>query len=110
MKQERTTVVVLTTVADEQTGERIARTLVEERLAACVSRAALRSTYRWQGVIEDAQEALLIIKSFDDLCPKLERRLSELSSYEVPEFIVVRAGQVGAAYLQWMIDSCPSDA
>ena len=109
MKQERTPIVVLTTVADEQAGERIARTLVEERLAACVSRTPVRSTYRWQDGIEESPEALLVIKSFGDLCPRLERRLSELSSYEVPEFIVVQAAQVGAPYLEWMIDSCRSD-
>ncbi|RMF25258.1 MAG: divalent-cation tolerance protein CutA [Deltaproteobacteria bacterium] len=110
MSQERTAVVVLTTVADEETGDRIARTLVEEHLAACVSRTKVRSTYRWRGKLEDDSEALLVIKSFEDLCPRLERRLAELSSYEVPEFIVLDARGVGASYLAWMSESCPPRA
>ncbi len=97
---------MLTTVADETIAERTARTLIDEGWAACVSRLSVRSTYQWKGAVEDAGESMLVIKTFADLTEGLERRLAELSSYEVPEFIALEASHVAAPYLGWMHESC----
>ena len=94
--------VVLTTTANPEEAERIARTLVEERLAACATLVpSVRSIYRWEGKIEDAQETLLLIKTGTEQLAALEARLLALHSYETPEFLVIdTAGSV--AYLKWM--------
>ena len=85
---------------------KIARSLVEERLAACVNIVGpVRSFYRWRGAIEDEQEYLLIIKSRDQLFPKLERRVREQHSYEVPEIVAVAIARGSKPYLDWLIDS-----
>lgn len=104
---QRTLVVVLTTLATEEQAERVARTLVEERLAACVNRLAVRSTYRWKAKVEEDIECLLVIKTAEDLLEGLERRVGELSSYEVPEFVVLGASATSDSYLAWLLESCP---
>src|SRR5690554_2158316 len=66
----------------------IARTLVERRVAACVTlMPEARSTYRWQGTIEQAEETVLMIKTSAELWPELEAAVAELHPYEVPELI-----------------------
>ncbi len=96
-------VVVLSTAPDEAEAARLARVLVEERLAACVSRApGLKSVYRWEGAVEDADEILLIIKTHARRAPDLTRRLRELHPYEVPEILVVPVAAGLASYLDWI--------
>jgi periplasmic divalent cation tolerance protein len=86
--------------------ERIARTLVEEKLAACVNMVGpVHSIYRWRGAIEQAKEHLLIIKTRQRLYPQLERRVRELHSYEVPEIIALAPTAGLRPYLEWIIDS-----
>lgn len=103
----RTLVVVLTTVSDDAEAERVSRTLVHERLAACVNRLAVRSTYRWQGKIEDDEERLLVIKTASDLLERLELRVRELGGYDVPEFVVLGPTATSDSYLKWLLESCP---
>src|SRR6266478_7981801 len=68
----------------------IARTLVDERLAACVNIIGpARSIYRWRGAVEDAREYLLLLKTSARLYTKVERRVRELHSYEVPEVVAL---------------------
>ncbi len=96
-------VVILSTAPDAEEGERLARALVEERLAACVSRVAgMRSLYRWEGEIEDAEEILLIIKTHASRAPDLTRRLRELHPYQVPEILVLPAAAGLGSYLDWV--------
>jgi periplasmic divalent cation tolerance protein len=101
-------VLVLSTApgaADDDTAERIARTLIDERLAACVNvHAPMVSIYRWKGAVERDSERQLVIKTTRAVLPALERRLSELHPYELPEFIVVPAGGGSAKYLGWVAD------
>ena len=104
---KRNLVVVLTTVADGPEDEAMAHTLVEERLAACVNQASVRSTYRWQGRIESDDERLLVIKTARDLLPRLVARVAELSSYDVAEFVVLESATSSASYLAWVLESCP---
>ena len=95
--------VLMATAPDAGSAERIARGLVEERLAACVNLVpGLRSIYRWQGAIEEAAEVLLLIKTRGDRVADLERRLRELHPYDVPELLRLPAGGGSEPYLRWV--------
>jgi periplasmic divalent cation tolerance protein len=99
-----TAVVVLSTAGSQDDAERIATTLVEERLAACVNLVPqLTSIYRWQGNVERAAEVLLVIKSRRSLAQRLIARLGELHSYDVPEAIVLPITAGSRAYLGWLL-------
>ncbi|MDB4972321.1 MAG: CutA1 divalent ion tolerance protein [Myxococcaceae bacterium] len=96
--------VVLCTVPTEQVAEAIARTLVEERLAACVNIVpGIRSIYRWQGKVEDDRELLLIIKTQQSCFHALEARVRALHPAEVCEVIALEATGVAAPYLAWLL-------
>lgn len=98
-------VVVLVTVGSRREGETIARQLVEEKVAACVNLLGpLRSTYWWQGAVEEAEEYLLVIKSRAGLLPALAERVRELHSYEVPEVLAVPVLGGSEPYLAWLRD------
>ena len=94
--------IVMTTIGVERADE-LARTLVDERLAACVTVSApMMSTYRWNGRLEVAAECQLLIKTTATRLPELEARVAHLHPYEVPEFIVVKPESASAAYLAWV--------
>ena len=96
-------IVVLVTASSGAEGERVARALVEERLAACVNRIpAVQSVYRWQGKVEQSAEELLVIKTTADLFTALEKRVRELHSYSVPEIIALPIMNGSEAYLKWL--------
>src|SRR3954452_18754691 len=98
--------VVLTTVADNEQAESLARQLVEERLAACVNLLpAMLSFYRWKGQVERDAERQLLIKTTRDRLQALESRLRELHPYELPEFLVLTATDASAAYSGWLRDA-----
>ena len=83
----------------------IARTLVEERLAACANiLAPCRSIYRWQGKIEEAEEVPALFKTHADRADALIARLAELHSYDVPAAAVWPIAQTLPAYAQWVAD------
>jgi len=99
-------VLVLSTWPADRSADALAQTLVEERLAACVSvLPSMRSTYRWQGVIEHADERQVMIKTTADRVAALKRRLVELHPYDVPEILVVAVNDGGTAYLDWVTRS-----
>ena len=96
-------IVVLTTCASDEEAARIARSLVEKRLAACINvLPAVRSFYRWKGAIEDEQESLLVIKSSRALFDQLRVEIEKLHSYQVPEVIVVPIVDGSEGYLEWL--------
>jgi periplasmic divalent cation tolerance protein len=96
-------VLVLTTAPAGDRGEAIARTLVDERLAACVSvLAPMTSVYRWHGVVERDVERQLIIKTTRGRVAAIRARLVELHSYDLPEFVVLPVSDGGPAYLDWV--------
>jgi periplasmic divalent cation tolerance protein len=98
--------VIYCTCPDQATAERIAETLVDERLAACVNLVpGLTSIYRWQGQIQRDAEWLLIIKTRRTVYSLLEARLRELHPYEVPEIIALPIQAGLADYLDWIVDS-----
>jgi periplasmic divalent cation tolerance protein len=81
-------------------------TLVEEKLVACGNIVpGLTSIYRWQGAVETAAECLIVLKTAEDLLPKLEHRIKELHPYDVPEIVAVRTDRVNEAYAQWVGES-----
>ncbi len=93
--------IVLTTVRSEAAW-RLASTLVEESLAACVNvHAPMTSWYRWKGGIDSATERQLVIKTTIAKLPALEARLRQLHPYELPEFLVVATAGGSEAYLAW---------
>lgn len=97
---------VLVTAGSEEQALLIARTLVAERLAACVNIVArVRSIYRWQSAIEDAREHLLIIKTRAALYSRVERRVRELHSYETPEIISIALDAGDKKYVAWLFGS-----
>jgi periplasmic divalent cation tolerance protein len=98
--------VVMTTVPDDDVASRIASALVAEGLAACVQRFPIRSTYAWQGRVEDASEVLLLIKATSASFGAIERRIREMSPYEVPEVIALDVTRAAPAYVAWLAESC----
>jgi periplasmic divalent cation tolerance protein len=96
-------VIVLTTAPDSDRAESWARTLVEERLAACVNvHGSMASFYRWQGAVERDDERQVVIKTAKDRLPALQSRLTELHPYDLPEFLVLSVDGGSHAYLQWV--------
>jgi periplasmic divalent cation tolerance protein len=96
-------VIVLTTLPAAGDAAALARSLVDERLAACVNiLPVMQSLYRWQGAVQQDDERQLVIKTWRDRLPALEDRLKSLHPYEVPEFLVVEAGGGSSAYLDWL--------
>jgi len=96
-------IVVLSTCASLEEAERIARALVEKRLAACVNvLPAVRSIYRWKDAVEDQQETLLVIKSSRGLFDALRAQIEKMHSYEVPEVIALPLVDGAVGYLEWM--------
>jgi periplasmic divalent cation tolerance protein len=96
-------ILVLTTCGSAEEAARLARLLVESRLAACVAvTPGVRSIYRWQGAIEESEEWSLAIKSRRDLFEALSAELRRLHSYETPEIMAIPVLEGGAAYLEWM--------
>ncbi|MDR3750776.1 MAG: divalent-cation tolerance protein CutA [Terracidiphilus sp.] len=97
---------VLTTAPTPEEATRLARTLVEEHLAACASLIpAVQSIYHWQGQIESSTETLLLLKTAPAQLPALETRLHQLHSYQTPEFLVLAPESVSRPYLDWLQSS-----
>ena len=99
-------VLVLTTLPADGDAEKLAATLIEERLAACVNiLPPMRSVYRWHGKVETADERQLVIKTSFDRMSALEKRVKELHPYEVPEFLALTVNHTATDYLAWLADS-----
>ena len=94
-------VIVTTTVADEADAERLSALLVERRLAACVQRSAMRSTYRWEGCLEDAREWRLDAKTAPERAEACAVALAEAHPYDVPEVVTLRA-EASKGYAAWV--------
>jgi periplasmic divalent cation tolerance protein len=97
---------VLTTLGASADCDRFARTLVDERLAACVNvLPPMRSTYRWKGTVEQDDERQIVIKTTADRVDALRARVRELHPYELPEFLVLPVVDGERGYLDWISDS-----
>lgn len=93
----------LSNCPDRESAQRIARDLVERRLAACVNLLpGVESVYRWQGKVETGSEVMLLIKTVPARLPALTARIVELHPYELPEVIAVESGDGLPGYLEWI--------
>ena len=98
--------IVLTTAPSLNEGKKIARELVERRLAACVNIVPkIESVYRWEGKVEEAEECLLVIKTTAAAFQRLRDTIQQLHSYEVPECIALAVEDGSLPYLKWIVDS-----
>ncbi len=96
-------IIVYSTCASAEEAERIARSLLDQRLAACVAvTPGVRSFYWWKGAVEQSEECGLMIKSRRDLFEPLCAELRKAHSYEVPEILAVPVVEGGESYLSWM--------
>jgi periplasmic divalent cation tolerance protein len=99
-------VIVLTTWPATSDAGALARTLVDERLAACVNvLAQMQSTYRWKDAIESEAERQILIKTTESRLAALEARLRELHPYDVPEFLMIRIDRGAESYVAWLEDA-----
>ncbi len=98
--------IVLSTFPADGDADALARTLVDERLAACVNLLPpMTSMYRWEGKVERSLERQLLIKTTSASVDLLKTRLAELHPYDVPEILVLPITDGGAKYLEWLRDS-----
>ena len=96
--------VVMTNAPDAAVAEKIARALIEARVAACVNiMSPCASVYRWQGAIEKAEEVPVFIKTTVDRYPEVEALVRKLHPYELPEILAVPAGRGLHDYLAWVL-------
>lgn len=96
-------IIAYITAAQEEEAAKIARTIVDERLAACVNIVKdIRSIYRWKGKVEDEREALLVVKTRRALFDRMVKRVRELHSYTVPEVIAFPIIAGSDDYLSWL--------
>ena len=96
-------IVVFNTCASAEEAERVAKHLVDKRVAACVTILGnARSVYRWKGAVETASEWLLVIKSSRPLFGRLRSELEKVHSYEVPELLAVPVVEGAPNYLNWL--------
>jgi periplasmic divalent cation tolerance protein len=103
-------VTVYATFASEEEARRIARALVEERLAACANiLGACRSVYRWQGAVEESEEVATLFKTRADLAGMLIARLAELHSYEVPAAVIWPIAGAFDDYAGWVVQETALD-
>ena len=97
---------VATSVAEREDAQRMARALVEQRLAACVQvLGPMMSTYRWQGQVETAQEWLCLAKTRREAYQRLQQAILELHPYDVPEILATPVEAGNPAYLAWIDDA-----
>ena len=100
---ESETIVVLTTVSNDEEAESLARKIVEAKLAACVQiLPPMKSVYFWENAIQIDSEHLLLIKTLREKFDELSKFIQANHSYETPEIIALEANAVAENYLDWM--------
>jgi periplasmic divalent cation tolerance protein len=111
IRRPKEVIVVMVTCPSKQEAEKIARALVQKRLAACASvvAAGLKSIYTWGGKIETARETLLMLKTTRVRFAGLEKEVRRMHSYEVPEIISMPVTLGSADYLKWVVESTRKD-
>ncbi|MFH1379270.1 MAG: divalent-cation tolerance protein CutA [bacterium] len=98
--------IVFTTTSSETEAKKIARTLLEEKIAACAQIVPhISSVYWWKGNIDESSEVLIIIKTIQDNIQALIARIKQLHSYDVPEIVAVDIAEGNPSYLSWIKNS-----
>ncbi|MEM0092729.1 MAG: divalent-cation tolerance protein CutA [Saccharolobus sp.] len=98
-------IIVLTTTSTEENAKLIAKTLVEEKLAACVNITTIKSYYIWDNKLNEDNEFLLIIKTAKEKYESVEKRIKELHIYQLPEIISVKIDNGSKEYMSWIFNS-----
>ena len=98
-------VTVYMTAANGEEAERIAQTLVEEKLAACANFFPCRSVYRWKGEVEKESEYVLICKTKRSIFQQLQQKVKEIHSYDVPAIVTYDIVEGSSEFLKWVGDS-----
>ena len=93
------------TTNDEEEAKQIGKTLVEEKLAACVNIHPIKSLYRWEGQIQEDDETALFVKTQAELADEVIQRVKELHSYEVPCIVCLLIENSHPAFLKWIEES-----
>ncbi|MBW2329239.1 MAG: divalent-cation tolerance protein CutA [Deltaproteobacteria bacterium] len=93
---------VITTVAVQEDADKLARLVLEQRLAACIQITPCRSFYHWQGAIEQDNELKLVMKSSVNLYPQLEKFILDHHPYDTPEILAVPVQFGNSGYLDWL--------
>jgi len=102
-------IIVLVTCPHESV-DIIARTLIDLKLAACVTAIPANSFYYWNGQYCREEEDLLILKSTKEVYPALERQIKSIHPYETPEIIAIKITAVLREYAQWVADQTKLDS
>ena len=98
--------IVLSTAGSEEEARKIARHLIERKLAACVNIVPqIESIYRWQGKVEEARECLLLIKTTAERFPAVRDAFHQLHSYDLPECVAITVEDGSSGYLNWIGES-----
>ncbi len=101
-----TLIIVYVTCNSDEEGSRLADLLIREHLAACVNILPVKSTYSWEGKIEQQSEQLLIIKSIKSRFEALRKAVKNNHSYENPEIIAIDVSDATDDYINWVINAC----
>ncbi len=98
-------IIVLSTYPDQETASKIAKDILESKLAACVNLTSIRSIYWWNEKIEYSNECLALFKSIGKTAKNLKEAIEQSHPYEVPEVVEITMNGASNSYLQWMADS-----
>jgi periplasmic divalent cation tolerance protein len=96
------TIIVYTTVPGEAIAEKIADTLINERLIACANFYPVKSHYWWKGKLEEQSEVMVIMKTLREKYQEIEKRIRDLHGYETPEILAIDVISGYYPYLQWV--------
>jgi periplasmic divalent cation tolerance protein len=100
------TIVVFITCPDKKQADKIAKSLIKVKYAACVNLvSSINSLFWWKGKVDSCQEVLLVVKTKKRLFRRLERLVKSLHSYNLPEIIAVPVIAGSKEYLKWIDDS-----
>ena len=97
--------IAMTTLEDEESASRLARSVVEAKLAACVQLIHIRSTFSWEGRVEDAAEVLVLMKTRADVYERLQQFICDNHPYDVPEILQLPVTAGHGPYLSWVNDN-----
>ncbi len=95
-------ILVQTTCASRDEAKKIARLLVEEKLAACVQIKKIESFYTWKDKICEEKEYQVLIKTKKDNFKKIKRKIKENHSYDLPEIIAINIAGISKSYLNYI--------
>jgi periplasmic divalent cation tolerance protein len=97
--------IAMTTLEDDDSASRLARSVVEAKLAACVQLMHIRSTFSWEGRVEDAAEVLVLMKTRADVYERLQQFICDHHPYDVPEILQIPVTSGYGPYLSWVSDN-----